>query len=173
MWTALSQQVHQDNVKKGFWPDGVESRNVGELLALVHSEISEAYTAGLVEANDDKLTHLNGFDVEIADAVIRLLDAGAAYGIPLDDLPVENSPYISPYSSVTDDLMEAHTYVSDALEAHRKANKALFSLTVTQALWCLIGIYEKWQKSGLSMRQVVDEKLAYNRSRPFMHGKKY
>jgi hypothetical protein len=49
-------------------------RNVGELLMLVTSELGEALEADRKNLADDKLPHYSGLTVEIADAIIRLLD---------------------------------------------------------------------------------------------------
>lgn len=49
-------------------------RNTGELLMLVTSELSEALEADRKNLMDDKLPHRPGLEVEIADAIIRLLD---------------------------------------------------------------------------------------------------
>lgn len=86
------QRIHLNNRKKGFWPNNdcpqgslrlalypdTHGRNVGELLALMtseHSESLDAYREGGIEKMDDKLTHRSGFLTEIADAVIRAMDA--------------------------------------------------------------------------------------------------
>lgn len=50
------------------------NRNVGELLMLVVSELSEAMEGDRKGLMDDKLPHRRMFDVEIADAMIRLFD---------------------------------------------------------------------------------------------------
>jgi len=50
-------------------------RNVGEVLALIHSEISEALEGHRKSLMDDHLPHRKMFSVELADAVIRILDA--------------------------------------------------------------------------------------------------
>jgi hypothetical protein len=167
-WNALAAQIHEDNVAKGFWPGGVVARNVGELLALVHSELSEAYEAYLSGELDDKLTDFPGFDVEVADAMIRLMDAGAAYGI--DITLGDDDPYgIDRFTSVESDLMTAHALVSSALEANRKGNKDSFNGTIRGAFFHLVALCGKYHIN----LDVIDLKLAYNRSRPFMHGKKY
>lgn len=169
MWNNLAAQVHEDNVKKGFWPGGISNRNVGELLALVHSEITEAHDAVLSNSNDDKLSDLPGFDVEIADAMIRLLDASAAYEVDLGGAFAV--AYLPAYSSMTEDLMDAHMWLSRALEAHRKGKVEEFRHSVVGAFQTLEAILLKWGET--KPLDVINRKLEYNRSRPFMHGKKY
>jgi hypothetical protein len=49
-------------------------RNRAEMLCLIHSEISEAMEGERKNLPDDKLTHRPMAEVELADAVIRILD---------------------------------------------------------------------------------------------------
>lgn len=61
-------------------------RNFGEMIALIHREISEALEAHRSDTQDDHLPEFKGVDVELADAVIRIchlagqrkIDLGAA-----------------------------------------------------------------------------------------------
>jgi hypothetical protein len=77
-WVPLSKLVHEANVRKGFWPENKADRNVGEMLALIHSEISEGLEAYRHNnAPDDHLPEYLGLSVELADAVIRILDMDA------------------------------------------------------------------------------------------------
>lgn len=79
-WMAMANDVHMNAKAKGFWEEGVD-RNDGELLALIHSEVSETLEA-LRNGNppDSKLPEFTAAEVELADVVIRVMDMGAARG---------------------------------------------------------------------------------------------
>jgi hypothetical protein len=74
--TELSKAVHVANQK--WWKDPATQqpikRNRGELLALIHSEVSEALEGERKNLMDDKLPHYPMAAVEIVDAIIRSLD---------------------------------------------------------------------------------------------------
>lgn len=109
----ISKEIYDNNVAKGFWD---EDRNVGEMLMLVVSELSEALEAHRKDKysnrksmeNDMHYARLSmdnfvvgdencmwianrfegavkdGFEDEISDAVIRLLDISQGLGIDLE-----------------------------------------------------------------------------------------
>jgi len=83
----LSKEIHEDNVKAGWWTDLAtgqkKDRNVGELLCLVHSEISEAMEGFRKNLKDDKLPNRSMFEVELADTLIRIFDIAGAHNLDL------------------------------------------------------------------------------------------
>ena len=75
---ALAAHIHATAIEKGWWQ---EDRNDGELIALMHSELSEAleaYRAG--NPRSEKIPEFSHVEEEYADAVIRILDVSAARG---------------------------------------------------------------------------------------------
>jgi NTP pyrophosphatase (non-canonical NTP hydrolase) len=90
-----ANEVHRANQK--WWTDlhtgEPMKRNVGELLCLVHSEISEAMEGHRKNLQDDKLPHRKMFEVELADAVIRIFDIAAGMGLDLEGAYQEKMAY--------------------------------------------------------------------------------
>ena len=79
-------EVHEANAL--WWIDiktGLpKERNFGELIALVHSELSEALEGLRKNLMDDKPPHRRMVEVELADAVIRIFDICAGLGYDLE-----------------------------------------------------------------------------------------
>jgi NTP pyrophosphatase (non-canonical NTP hydrolase) len=68
-------------------------RNKGELLALIHSEISEVLEGVRKNMQDEKLPHRKAEEVEMVDALIRIFDYAGAYGLDLDGAYAEKMAY--------------------------------------------------------------------------------
>ena len=68
-------------------------RNFGEVVALMHSELSEALEADRKGLMDDKLPHRDGREVEFADCIIRILDTAAALGLDVAGALIEKNRY--------------------------------------------------------------------------------
>lgn len=103
----MVKEVHSNAVIHGWWE---EDRSFGELIALCHSELSEALeeyrngkrpeqkyyksTDGTVWIeNLTKTLKPEGVPSELADTVIRIMDMCGYYGIDLETAIVEKMEY--------------------------------------------------------------------------------
>lgn len=101
MINQLAQDIHENAKAKGFYPEG-SVRNMGEMLCLVHSEVSEAMEADrkdhFCQGDIKELLQLReqseflqafekqvkgSFEDELADIAIRVMDIAAYKGIDL------------------------------------------------------------------------------------------
>jgi NTP pyrophosphatase (non-canonical NTP hydrolase) len=116
--SALARAVHTTAVEHGWWEN---ERNMGEMIALMHSELSEALEAhrnndpvlyyqlaeapgfvgpqrwegppNLITAEGEKWGKPEGIASEFADVIIRILDTCEALNIPLTDALINKHNY--------------------------------------------------------------------------------
>jgi hypothetical protein len=193
-WLApLAIAIHTTACEKGWWdisgPEGkvavrdpslpkLHTRNFGEIMMLAVSELAEAlecYRTGKpiteIWIENDKP---EGFSIEIADAVIRLLDNLVAAGalikghdalgedqvlLGLNAGQVTNIP--EQLLRITADLCSAYYYAPAPTESPAKL--------IGQAL---INILVFCHYHDIDIRAAVTQKMQYNASRPYRHGGK-
>ena len=164
----LSQRIHEQH--KQWWLDletgKRKQRNVGEIIALVHSEISEAYEGEQEAKMDDHLPHRKMAEVEMADALIRIFDwvggmrleENVAMLFAEEQLLLEEmeSTLASKYSMIAN----LHHRCSMWLEYARK-NKP----TELFIAHLIAGIVNYCVSCNYDLRRAMEEKLAYNKQR--------
>lgn len=77
---------HAISAKRGWWNDanGVSLElNVGERIALMHSELSEALEAARKDLPSDHISGFSMLEEEMADTLIRIFDFSSAAGLHL------------------------------------------------------------------------------------------
>jgi len=170
----LSNRVHKLNQQ--WWHDAAGQplqRNPGELIALVHSELSEGYMGWLSKEQDDHLPDHPMVHVELVDAYIRILDYVGGFGLQ-DQI---QEPYraaiatVSPYRNTFYDMSGHETFArlqsmaSSWLEYTRKNDQEAALIAIA----CLmISILQFAQVIGLGHTAFMDcleEKLFYNQQR--------
>jgi NTP pyrophosphatase (non-canonical NTP hydrolase) len=94
---AAMALAHETASNAGWYKDPATgqtvTRNFGEVVALMHSELSEAIEADRKGLMDDKLPHRDGREVEFADCIIRIFDTAAALGMDLAGAIIEKNRY--------------------------------------------------------------------------------
>ena len=91
----LAAWVHHANRQ---WLQDLETgqpivRNKAELLCLIHSEISECLEGIRRNSHDAKLPHRSAEEVELADALIRILYYAGGFGLDLHGAFQEKMAY--------------------------------------------------------------------------------
>jgi NTP pyrophosphatase (non-canonical NTP hydrolase) len=90
----IQDSVHALAFEKGWWDS---PRSIGECLMLVNCELAEAMEEYRVHGTGKPVYKVNdkpeGFAVEIADAIIRLLDLAGYYGLDIQSAIQEKHKY--------------------------------------------------------------------------------
>lgn len=78
-WDLKAREIHRIAVEHGWWET---DRSVGEVIALIHSELSEGLEAARHDdPPSEHIPEFTGLEEELADAVIRIMDYSIRAGL--------------------------------------------------------------------------------------------
>lgn len=188
----LAKAAHENAVNKGWWQ---EERTYGELIALVHSEVSEAledYRAGKkpnevwyekYDKQDDEMYVLLfkpdepdwkpcGIPSELADVCIRIFDIAGKYGWAediqdeLDYLAEEEPDEWYQELNFVEKFTMLHFELSNSWKSEGENVRRNW---LAQAFNSVMHIAKE---NGIDLDAAIAEKMAYNATRPQRHGGK-
>lgn len=166
----FAKEVHENAVKHGWWD---AERSFGEVIALIHSELSEAleeYRNGHAptETYYSKGGKPEGIPSELADVVIRVLDWCGHENITLNTKIIKNNDNFikkmiaENYKMLpfADGIASSHSDISSWYndEADIEA--------VISGVFCMSSFY------GIDLESAMLEKHNFNKTRPYKHGGK-
>ena len=166
---SLVTTSYEIAVEKG-WHD--EERSLEALTLLMQSEVAEAleeYRAnrGVTEIYLDG-SKICGIPVEIADLVIRIADYCGKRGIDL-----ESWTKVIPYSNPNP--IDALSFEQHLARINYALSQTWSDQVLGEAFWLGVATDYAFTMSsalGIVLWDVIDEKTAFNRTRPYRHGGK-
>ncbi|MEK5477525.1 hypothetical protein NYE70_11330 [Paenibacillus sp. FSL R5-0407] len=190
--SELVREAHKNAVSKGWWE---EDRSFGEIIALIHSEGSEAledFRNGaephatwyekktgteirLATEPVDETWKPCGIPSELADICIRIFDTAGRYnwGSRLEASAIESIERCfksdEKYNSFPEHLTSIHFDLSQAWNYRARGSERLAIACLGHAL---NGVRCVAAKYNIGLDQAIAEKMAYNATRPHRHGGK-
>ena len=175
--TELSKRIRTDNSSKGF---ASPAEDIDKKLLLAISEICEAqeelrdghepneiyYSVECGPINNGQTKPL-GFPVEIADAIIRLLDICATFNL---DVNVNTEDKRISSKGLDHHLLLTVHLIGNTVNYSDIPNTRGFYDRLIESLHSLFSLCNYY---GINIMKVIEEKLEFNKSRPPKHGKKF
>lgn len=185
-WNKVRDEAHEMSKIHGFWEKPRHSREhflclvVSELMEAVEADRKNRYAKIPSDPTDtvfdrrtfhpDNVYFKDNFEKhvkdtvedELADAIIRILDLAGDCGVNLNG-------YYNPNRNV---VSRVNTFTENVFAIVRDI--ASYRFTISEKLnYARVEICKLAEMMGIDLAAHIRYKMAYNRTRGFMHGKKY
>ena len=133
---------------------------VSEKIALLHSELSEAYAAYL----SGNIYGKDGFHEEIGDTLTRALHLAGIFGMNVGDMNIEDGGKDSDTSSMDTHAMIAklHILISQVWEHYRKNRMDEFKVQLRELAHAIALVAED---QNIPLEEAIHKKLEMNKER--------
>ena len=174
----LQKEAHAIAVAHGWWD---KERTFGDLIALVHSELSEALEAyrwdGLAWQTATEQHPPEGVQFELADVVIRVADMAEHYNMGLVSVfPKWSDGYLMPEAPFGEQIAFAHLLLTETYLLFQHGIPLVEDVsaeTWEEALCnCVAFIQRMAELYGIDLEAAIEAKMEYNRTRSYRHGGK-
>ena len=165
--SRLATFIYEQNKSVGWWDN--PDRPIRQLLMLVITEIAEATEAFRKNLMDDKLPQYKGEYVELADAVIRLLDICGRYSFEFSDQAhyfdtSECNIHGSKYSCASEYHFECVNRIMSFADRIYSAPDSPYMIDQINHTISYIYVLAKFRGCD-NFGQIIKEKLEFNRNR--------
>ena len=202
----FAKEVHQNAIAHGWWGEEYTDAVVIALIHAEISEAFEEWRAnrpmvwhqclvedGLCVCEMEDCAHLiakndcamnrqgdkpEGIAVELIDVVLRILDAAAAWGVPLDDYDFNSSEVFMNQLydervrrlTIPELVCELHSHVTDIRHRHKPY---IDQESLSTAMNIPLDLIFAWcRANSIDPEMLLLEKHEYNKTRPYRHGGK-
>lgn len=159
-YNELAQQIYAHNKAVGWWDN--PDRCLYECLQLVSTEVAEATEAERKDLMDDHLPHRKGGEVELADALIRVLDLGGKLGLKYQGVSSIRDRFIDHWSTGRRHHFINEKIVHLSTSFQRDEGKLTTSVYYSFLIDAIVLVAESY---GYDLEATTTEKLAYNKTR--------
>lgn len=160
----LSKEIYEANKAKGFHD---EKNSKEHMLCLVISELMEAVEADRKGLTFNEIGYTDSVEMELADAVIRLLDTAGALELALYSFSKDSCDY-----GTTKNVFENCLFTESIFIIIKRLLNSPLSLNLVISS-IIFDIENLCEVMNIDLWKHVELKLKYNSLRPYKHGKKY
>ena len=161
----LAAEIHEAAVKKGFWDvEDAETKHIAKM----HSELSEAVQAdraGIMYEVEGDGGKPEGVAAELADFVMMLLDWAVYCGLKLKH-PMKSTV-------IEDEHIDLPNLANNMHEGIVFVDNDMYADSCIHIRFMVACCEEYLRLNGFDLWDIIRQKMAYNESRPALHGRLY